>query len=107
MELQKVKDLINMAGFSEESKKKMDEILDRAIERGSLTLEEKQQLLQIIDWEIERSNLEIDTLEEIALALEGYINDVLGATEMAARELETIQKDFEKELKGLEEEIEE
>jgi intein-encoded DNA endonuclease-like protein len=107
MELQKVKDLINMVGFSEEAKKEMNEILDGAIQRGGLTLDEKQKLLKLVDLEIEKSNLEIDTLEEIALALEGYVTDVLGTTEMAAREAEVIQSDFEKELEKLKKKVKE
>jgi len=106
MDLRKVKEIIDQAGFSEEAKKVMDEIFGKAIKRGGLELEEKKKLLEIIDFEAERANLEADVLEEIALALEVFAADVREATEMAVGEAERTREDFQTELTKLEKELE-
>jgi histone H3/H4 len=106
MDLKELKKIIDQAGFSEEAREVMDEILDRALERGGITEEEKKKLLDIVDLEAERLNLEADVLEELALAIEGFIVDVSRATDMAVEEMERTEKDFRSALKDLEKEIE-
>jgi len=106
MDIEEVKEIIDRAGFSEEAKKVMDEIFEKAIKRGGLELEEKQKLLEIVDFETERANLEADVLEEIALALEGFATDVRESTEIALGEAERTKEEFKAGLSELGKELE-
>ena len=94
MNLQQVKDTLNKAGFSEESLKALNQILDQAIARGSITQEEKTKLLGIIDVEIDGANIEADAMEDVAMALESFSDDVDRATDKAADDLENIDKNL-------------
>lgn len=94
MDLQQVKDTLNKAGFSEESLKALNQVLDQAIARGSISQEEKTKLLGIIDVEIDSANIEADAMEDVALALESFADDVDRATDKAAEDLENIDKNL-------------
>jgi len=96
MDLQRIKEIINKAGFSEETQNKLNNILDKALKRGVLTEEEKKKMLAIIDLEIEAANLEAEALEETALALESLAGDLDNSAEMLAEDLEAIESDFAK-----------
>ncbi|MEK7517314.1 MAG: hypothetical protein AAB583_02100 [Patescibacteria group bacterium] len=98
MDLQQVKDTLNKAGFSEESLKMLNQILDQAIARGSISQEEKTKLLGIIDIEIEGANIEADTMEDVAMALESFADDVDRVTDKAADDLENIDKDLSSDI---------
>lgn len=92
MNLQQVKEIINKAGFSEESLKVINEILDEAIKNGYLTKEAKDKLLGIIDVEIEAANIEADAMEEVAMALENFAVEVDKAVDKTEKDLESIDK---------------
>ena len=94
MNLQQVKEILNKAGFSEESLKVINEVLDEAIKNGYLTKEAKDKLLGIIDIEIETANLEADAMEEVAMALESFAADLDRAVDKASEDLESIEKDL-------------
>src|SRR3989344_6686036 len=98
MNLQQVKETLNKAGFSEESLKAMNQILEQAIARGSITQEEKTKLLGIIDVEIDGANIEADAMEDVALALESFADDVDRATDKAADDLENIDKSLSSDI---------
>jgi len=100
MDLQRIKEIINKAGFSEETQNKLNNILDKALKRGVLTEEEKKKMLAIIDLEIEAANLEAEALEETALALESLAGDLDNSAEMLAEDLEAIESDFAKDAGG-------
>ena len=101
MNLQQVKEIINKAGFSEESLRLMNEILDEAIKNGYLTKEAKDKLLGIIDIEIEAANLEADAMEEVAMALESFAADVDRAVDKTSDDLESIEKDLGDDIKEI------
>ncbi|MFH1602092.1 MAG: hypothetical protein ABIB61_04005 [Candidatus Shapirobacteria bacterium] len=88
MDLQQLKETLNKAGFSEESTKVINEILDQAIARGSIKAEEKEKLLGIVDIETEAANIEADALEEVADSLTAFAQEVEQATEQALKETE-------------------
>ncbi len=93
MDLYQLKETINKAGFSEEGLRVINEILDKAIERGFITEEEKSKLLAVIDIEIEAADIEAEAIEKIAELLEAYAKDVdkiIGETE---KEIEEIDKE--------------
>jgi len=92
MNLQQVKEILNKAGFSEESLKVINEILDEAIKNEYLTKEAKEKLLGIIDVEVEAANLEADAMEEVALALESFAEEVDKAVGKTEKDLESIDK---------------
>lgn len=98
MDLQQVKDTLNKAGFSEESLKALNQVLDQAIARGSISQEEKTKLLGIIDVEIDGANIEADAMEDVALALESFADDVDRATDKAADDLENIDKNLSSDI---------
>ncbi len=95
MNLQQVKELVNNAEFSEEASKAINEILDKAIERGYLTVDEKDKILKIIDIEIETASIKADTLEKIASALESFADEIDMVLERTGDEIEAINKDLE------------
>lgn len=101
MDLSKVKELINQNNFSEDSKAEMNKILDGAVMKKALSQEEKERLLAIIDLEIEAANLEADTLEELALALESFGNELDKTAELAEKETEKAEKDFDEDTEEL------
>lgn len=92
MNLQQVKEILNKAGFSEESLKVMNEVLDEAIKNGYLTKEAKDKLLGIIDIEVETANLEADAMEEVAMALESFADEINKAVDKAEKDLESTDK---------------
>src|SRR3989304_3622313 len=94
MNLQQVKEILNQAGFSEESLAVMNQTLDEAIKNGFLSKEGKEKLLGIIDVEIEAANIEADAMEEVALALESYANEVDQALDKTTQDLEATDKDL-------------
>ena len=99
MDLQQVKDLLNKAGFSEESLEVINRVLDGAIERGSITKDEKAKLLGVIDIEIEAANIEADAMEEVAAALESFASEIDRATEKAEKEIESADKNLLSDVK--------
>lgn len=94
MNLEKIKDILNNSGFSEEALGIINPILDEAIKRTYLTSDEKGKLLALIDLEIEAAHLEADAMEEIALALESFAKEVDTANEKAETEIEAADKDL-------------
>src|SRR3989344_5769408 len=98
MDLQQVKDTLNKAGFSEESLKALNQVLDQAIARGSITQEEKTKLLGIIDVEIDGANIEADVMEDVGMALESFADDVDRATDKAAEDIENIDKNLSSDI---------
>ena len=94
MNLQQVKEILNKAGFSEESLKVINEILDGAIKNGYITKEAKDKLLGIIDIEVEAANLEADAMEEVAMALESFASEVDKAVDKTGEDLESIDKNL-------------
>lgn len=94
MNLQQVKETLNKAGFSEESLKAINEILDEAIKNGFITKEAKDKLLGIIDIEIEAADLEADAMEEVAMALESFAGEVDKAVDKTEQDLEATDKDL-------------
>lgn len=92
MTLQQVKEILNKAGFSKESLKVMNEILDEAIKNGYITKEAKDKLLGIIDVEVEAANLEADAMEEVAMALENFAGEVDKAVDKTEKDLESVDK---------------
>jgi len=94
MNLQQVKEILNKAGFSEESLKVINEVLDEAIKNGYLTKEAKDKLLGIIDIEIETANLEADAMEEVAMALESFAGEVDKAVDKTEEDLKSTDKDL-------------
>jgi len=94
MNLQQVKEILNKAGFSEESLKVINEILDGAIKNGYITKEAKDKLLGIIDVEVEAANLEADAMEEVAMALESFASEVDKAVDKTGEDLESIDKNL-------------
>jgi hypothetical protein len=99
MTLQQVKDILNKAGFSEESLKVINEVLDEAIKNGYLTKEAKDKLLGIIDVEVEAANLEADAMEEVAMALENFASEVDKAVDKTEQDLESIDKGLLEDVK--------
>lgn len=94
MNLQQVKEILNKAGFSEESLKVINEVLDEAIKNGYLTKEAKDKLLGIIDIEVETANLEADAMEEVAMALESFAGEVDKAVDKTEEDLKSTDKDL-------------
>jgi len=92
MNIQQVKEILNKAGFSEESLKVINEVLDEALKNGYLTKEAKDKLLGIIDIEVETANLEADAMEEVALALENFASEVDKAVDKTEKDLESVDK---------------
>jgi len=92
MNLQQVKDILNRTGFSEESLRVINEVLDEAIKNGYLTKEAKDKLLGIIDIEVETANLEADAMEEVAMALESFAGEVDKAVDKTEKDLESVDK---------------
>lgn len=99
MNLQQIKEILNKAGFSEESLKVINEVLDEAIKNGYLTKEAKDKLLGIIDVEVEAANLEADAMEEVALALENFASEVDKAVDKTEKDLESVDKGLLDEVK--------
>lgn len=99
MNLQQVKEILNKAGFSEESLKVINEILDEAIKNGYLAKETKDKLLGIIDVEIEAANLEADAMEEVAMALESFAGEVDKAVDKTEKDLESVDKTLLEDIK--------
>lgn len=99
MDLQQVKEILNKAGFSEESLEVMNGIFDEAIKRGYLTKEEKEKLLGIVDVEIEAANLEADAMEEIAMALESFAGEVDQAIDKTAEDLKIAEENLLNDIK--------
>jgi len=99
MNLQQVKEILNKAGFSEESLKVINEVLDGAIKNGYLTKEVKDKLLGIIDIEVEAANLEADAMEEVALALENFASEVDKAVDKTEKDLESVDKGLLEDVK--------
>ena len=99
MTLQQVKDILNKAGFSEESLKVINEVIDEAIKNGYLTKEAKDKLLGIIDVEVEAANLEADAMEEVAMALENFASEVDKAVDKTEQDLESIDKGLLEDVK--------
>lgn len=98
MELQQIKDTLNKAGFSEDSLRAINQIIDQAIVRGSITQEEKTKLLGIIDVEIDAANIEADAMEDVAMSLESFADDVDRATDKATEDIENIDKDLSSDI---------
>lgn len=92
MNLQQVKEILNKSGFSEESLKVINEVLDEAIKNGYLTKEAKDKLLGIIDIEVEAANLEADAMEKVAMALENFAGEVDKAVDKTEKDLESVDK---------------
>ena len=90
MDLQQIKDILNKAGFSEESLKVINGVLDGAIERGFITEDEKAKLLGVIDIEIEAASIEADAMEEVAAALELFADEIDKAIEKTEKEIERV-----------------
>jgi heterodisulfide reductase subunit C len=101
MNLQQVKEILNKAGFSEESLKVMNEVLDEAIKNGYLTKEAKDKLLGIIDIEVEIANLEADAMEEVAMALESFADEIDKAVDKTEKDLESTDKDLLDDIKDI------
>jgi hypothetical protein len=99
MNLQQVKEVLNKAGFSEESLKVMNGVLGEAIKNGFITKEAKDKLLGIIDIEIEAANIEADAMEEVAMALESFANEVDKAVDKTEKDLESADKDLLEDIK--------
>jgi len=92
MNLQQVKEILNKVGFTEESMKVINGILDEAIKSGHLTKESKDKLLGTIDIEAETANLEADSMEEVAMALENFAGEVDKAVDKTEKDLESVNK---------------
>lgn len=99
MNLQQIKEILNKAGFSEESLKVINKILDEAIKGGYLTKEAKNKLLGIIDVEVEAANLEADAMEEVAMALESFAGEVDKAVDKTEKDLESVDKTLLEDIK--------
>ncbi len=98
MELQKLKEVINKAGFPADALEKMNKILDAATARGSIEQEEKDKLLAILDFEIENETLHADMLEELASALGAFTNEYDDAEELLSDELDAIESEVDEAL---------
>lgn len=101
MDLSQVREILNKAGFSEESMRVMNEIMDEAIKKGFITQEAKEKLLAIIDLEIEAANVEADAMEEVALALESFADELERASDKAGEELKLTDSDLEEDIKEI------
>ncbi len=99
MTLQQVKEILNKAGFSEESLKVINEVLDEAIKNGYLTKEAKDKLLGIIDVEVEAANIEADAMEEVAMALENFASEIDKAVDKTEQDLESVDKNLMGDIK--------
>ena len=99
MDLNKLKEQLNKLGFSPEALIKINEIMDRSIEFGSVSAADKERLLSIIDLEIEASDIEADALEEVALALDEFVNGVDNSEDMASDEYKSLEEEFDSETK--------
>ena len=83
MELQRLKEIINKAGFSPEILLRFNQILDNTIKNGHLSREDKAEMIALIDLEIECANVEADAMEEVALALESFADEIVNAQNVA------------------------
>jgi len=100
MDLSQVREILNKAGFSEESMRVMNEIIDEAIKSGFITQEAKEKLLAIVDLEAEAANVEADAMEEVALALESFADELERASDKAGEELKLADGGLLEDIKG-------
>jgi hypothetical protein len=98
MTLQEKKELFNKLGFSEEAQLIVNEIFDKAIEKGSMDKDSEEKLIALIDIESEAIELEANTMEEIASILDGFAEEVYESIDDANNEFESIDGDLLKNI---------
>lgn len=94
MNLQKIKDDVSKAGFSEDGLNLINSILDKAIKRDKLEKSEKDEICGIIEIEIEVAKIEIDAKQQTAQALLEFSDGVDAAVEKAVDEIENLDKEL-------------
>lgn len=92
MNLQQFKDKLNKAGFSDEVLGVMNNILDKATNRGNISEEEKNDLAELLDMEIETTNIESDFLKECVTELNNYDNELGKIADEAEKDIKAVDK---------------
>lgn len=93
MNLQELKQRLNEMGFSEEIADKLNEILDAAITKGSLSDDDKQKMTDLIDLDIEAGLLEADAMEKASLAFLAYADGSERAAELKDEKVAEVEAD--------------
>jgi len=94
MDLQKMKDDMNNAGFSPEAMVAINAIMDRAIKRGKLEKDENDDLCGIIELEVEAAKIEINARKQMISALDDFADSVERAVCDAASKIKKIDQDL-------------
>lgn len=92
MDLQKIKEDLNQAGFSSNGLGFINAVMDEAIGRGKLEKTEKDKIRGIIDIEIETAKIVANAKKEIANELNEYADNLDAAIAEAADDLEALNK---------------
>lgn len=96
MDTENLKKSVDEAGFSEEAKSALLEIADKiSASGGTLSTEDKNRMLQIIDLEIEKNNLEVDAREEVASALDSFVEEIDSASKSSEEDLDKLEQETE------------
>lgn len=105
MELQELRQKLSEAGFSEEVEAKIDEILEKAVASGSLSDEDRAKMMELIEIDIEAGNLEADTMENMALMLDSFVNEAESVAKSNDEEEDGIYAEADMEAKAIEDEM--
>lgn len=92
MDLKNFKDELNKANFSDEIVKAMNNILDKAIERGGISEEEKIDLAELLNIESETMNIESDFIKESIVELNKYDDELLKIADEAEKDIKVVDK---------------
>lgn len=94
VDLQNLRNAIDQTPFSEDVKKELLAIVDKAIARGgTISAEEKKKLLDVIDLDLDRNELDKEASEEVTELLGNFEAEVDNAAQTAADNVESIQKE--------------
>jgi len=99
MNYQQLKEKLDNAYFSEESRKIINQILDKAIKDGKLVEKEKQKLGAIIQAEIDLAETELQAVKSTNKIMQDFAQKLEKTMEQTIEEVESSSKEFQASLK--------
>lgn len=98
MDTQKLKQVIQKAGFSKKVEEDILSIIDQS--QGNFSDDQLQKILQLIDFDVESSHIEANMLEQVALEFENFATSTENAAKLASHKLDEATEDVEKYAKS-------
>lgn len=99
MNYQQLKEKLDSAYFSEESRKIINQVLNKAIKENKLPQKERERLGAIIQAEIDLAETELQAVKSTNKIMQDFAEKLEKTMEQTIKEVETTAKEFQNNLK--------